>query len=82
MSKNISPDSVRCGRTCPANLGVRSCPVRKLICPVRSSPMLNLMQMHFHLKLYNASQFSIGVKLQIGVKISDHRLIAVLHKKR
>ena len=36
----ISPDSVRSGRTCPANLGVRSCPVRKLICPVRSSPML------------------------------------------
>ena len=36
--KNISPDSVRSGRTCPANLGVRSCPVRKLICPVRSSP--------------------------------------------
>ena len=34
----ISPDSVRSGRTCPANLGVRSCPVRKLICPVRSSP--------------------------------------------
>ena len=25
-----------------ANLGVRSCPVRKLICPVRSSPMANL----------------------------------------
>ena len=38
MSKNISPDSVRSGRTCPANLGVRSCPVRKLICPVRLSP--------------------------------------------
>ena len=33
-----SPDLVRSGRTCPANLGVRSCPVRKLICPVRSSP--------------------------------------------
>ena len=38
MFRNISPDSVRSGRTCPANLGVRSCPVRKLICPVRSSP--------------------------------------------
>ena len=25
--------------TCPANLGVRSCLVRKLICPVRLSPM-------------------------------------------
>ena len=36
--RNRSPDSVRSGRTCPANLGVRSCPVRKLICPVRSSP--------------------------------------------
>ena len=31
--RNRSPDSVR-----SANLGVRSCPVRKLICPVRSSP--------------------------------------------
>ena len=38
MFKNISPDSVRSGRTCPANLGVRSRPVRKLICPVRLSP--------------------------------------------
>ena len=38
MLKSISPDSVRSGKTCPANLGVRSCPVRKLICPVRSSP--------------------------------------------
>ena len=33
MFKNISLDSVRSGRTCPTNLGVRSCPVRKLICP-------------------------------------------------
>ena len=38
MSKYISPDSVRSGRTCLANLCVQSCPVRKLICPVRSSP--------------------------------------------
>ena len=38
MFKNISPDSVRSGRTCPVNLGVPSCPVRKLICPVRLSP--------------------------------------------
>ena len=38
MFKIISPDSVRSGRTCPANLGVRSCSVRKLICPVQSSP--------------------------------------------
>ena len=38
MFKNISPDSVRSVRTCPANLGVQSCPVKKLICPVRSSP--------------------------------------------
>ena len=38
----MSPDSVWSGgRTCPANLGVRSCPVRKLICPVRSSPTLD-----------------------------------------
>ena len=38
MFKNISPDLVRSGRTCPVNLGVHSCPVRKLICPVRLSP--------------------------------------------
>ena len=38
MFKNISQDSVQSDRTCPANLGVRSCPVRKLICPVRLSP--------------------------------------------
>ena len=38
MFENISLDSVRSSRTCPANLGVRSCPVRKLICPVRLSP--------------------------------------------
>ena len=38
ISKNISLDSVRSGRICPANLGVRSCPVRKLICQVRLSP--------------------------------------------
>ena len=38
MFKNISPDLVRSDRICPANLGVRSCPVGKLICPVRLSP--------------------------------------------
>ena len=43
MFEKISPDSVRSGRTCPANLGVRSCPVRKLICPVQSSPT-NMIQ--------------------------------------
>ena len=43
MLKSISPDSVRSGRTCPANLVVRSCPVRKLICPVRLSPILGGM---------------------------------------
>ena len=40
MFKNISPDSVLSGRTCLVNLGVRSCPVRKLMCPVRSSPTI------------------------------------------
>ena len=34
----MSLDLVWSGRTCLANLGVRSCLVRKLICPVRSSP--------------------------------------------
>ena len=40
MFKDISPDSVQSGMTRPANLGVRSCPVKKLICPVRFSPKL------------------------------------------
>ena len=38
MFKDISPGSIRSSRTCPAYLGIRSCPVRKLICPVRLSP--------------------------------------------
>ena len=38
MFKNISLDLVQSGRTCSTNLGVRSCLVRKLICPVQSSP--------------------------------------------
>ena len=36
--RNISLDSVRSGSTCPANLGVQSCPVRKLTFPVQLSP--------------------------------------------
>ena len=38
MFKSIRPDSVLSSRTCLANLGVRSCPVRKLIRPVWSRP--------------------------------------------
>ena len=34
-------DSVRSGRTSPSNL--RCCPVRKFICPVRSSPNLSIL---------------------------------------
>ena len=34
MFKDVSLDFVQSGRTCLANLGVGSCPVRKLICPV------------------------------------------------
>jgi hypothetical protein len=41
MFKSISLDSVWSSRTCLANLGVRSCPVRKLKCPVRSSPRVD-----------------------------------------
>ena len=44
MFKNLSLDSVRSCRTCPAHLGVRSCPVRKSICPVRSSPTLYFLK--------------------------------------
>ena len=42
--RNRSPDSVGSGRTCLANLGVRSCLVRKLICPVQLSPNPNICQ--------------------------------------
>ena len=49
MFKNVSPDLVRSGRTCPANLGVRSCPVKKLICPVRSSPNFTVYAILFEL---------------------------------
>ena len=45
MLKN--PDSVRSGRTCPATLGVQSCPFRKLICPVRLSPRVNTIHTYF-----------------------------------
>ena len=35
---NVSPDSVRFGRTCPANLSFWFCPVRKFVCQVQLSP--------------------------------------------
>ena len=57
MFKNVSPDSVRSGRTCPANLGVRFCPDRKLICPVWSSP--NLEQKCLFM-CFNAHRTHIG----------------------
>ena len=54
MFKNVSPDLVRSGRTCPENLGVWSCPVRKLICPVRLSPNRNTITVsHFFVKRMN-----------------------------
>ena len=59
MSKNINPDSVQSGRTCPANLGVRSCPVRKLICPVRLSPTV--------LNIHTVITYSKGEKFDIEI---------------
>ena len=56
MFKNISPDLVLSGRTCLANLGVRSCPVRKLICPVRLSPT---WQDNAALKITKISNFKL-----------------------
>ena len=44
MLKCICLDSVQSGWTCLANLGFRFCPVRKLICPVQSSPNRYLNQ--------------------------------------
>ena len=52
MFENISPDTVRSGRTCPANLGVRFFLVRKLICPVRSMWMVAPVLYFFFLFLY------------------------------
>ena len=40
VGKNICPDLIRSNKTRPANLGVRSCQVWTLICPVRLSPTL------------------------------------------
>ena len=61
MFKNISPDSVRSGRTCPANLVVRSCPVKKLICPVRLSPRQIVNQLFQALNIQKAFIFCIVV---------------------
>ena len=47
--RNISPDLVWSGRMCPANLGVPSCLVRKLICSVRSSPRVSVVRGKIHI---------------------------------
>ena len=61
-----SPDSVWSGRTCPANLGVLSCPVRKLICPVLSSPSsYELQHSHFAILLCQVPQ---GINMAGSVK--------------
>ena len=57
MFKNISPDTVRSGMTCPANLGVRSCPIRKLICPVRLSPTKRTINWRTNLKKCRGADF-------------------------
>ena len=62
MFKNISPDSVRSGRTCPAKLGVRSCPVRKLICPVQLSPSGQSHTASLFTKL--SASFNFGINLE------------------
>ena len=52
--KNVSLVPVQSVRTCPANFGVRSCPIRKLICPVRFSPtgfkVLEIYNFEHHVK--------------------------------
>ena len=47
MFRNISPDSVRSGKNCLANLGVRSCPVRKLM-PSPVEPYLQQSSLKSH----------------------------------
>ena len=68
--KNISPDSVRSGTAYLANSGVRSCPVRKLICQVQSSPILLLLLPKYGGEwlpsLSIPFPFSDGTKLVVG----------------
>ena len=68
-----SPDLVQSGRTCPANLVVWSCPVRKLIYPVRSSPTF-----------LSLSTNKIALKLQtLWIAPSDlHTVLTLVHKAR
>ena len=54
MFRNICPDSVRSGRTCPANLGVRSCPVRNSY--AQSGRALSRLLLYKH--LYNVTDIS------------------------
>ena len=84
MLKNISPDSVRSGRTCPANLDVRSCPVRKLICPVRSSPTLRLCDSSCLCGKFVADRWCCGQRLTClrgnrGIYRKPHGGIPIVH---
>ena len=61
MSKNISPDSVRSGRTCPANLGVRSCLVRKVL----SSPKIYPSDLPVVYKVRNVYKSDLSVLFKV-----------------
>ena len=66
MFKSISSDSVWSGRTCPANLGVRSCLVRKFICPVWLSLKLKtLIQCFIYLVQIFALSYTCGDFIEI-----------------
>ena len=96
--ENISPDSVRFGRTCPANLAVRSCPVRKLICPVWLSPrFVKIGKKHSPEKILpkliyvhcaagrRAAQtrlWSLNAQFQIGWSLAKMMLIASEHEEK
>ena len=75
MFKNICLDSVWSGRTCLANLDVRSCPVRKLIYLVRLSPNFEISNSKFKLLLLcMVRQLVTKTSAQAGMKIISYAI--------
>ena len=66
--RNVSPDLVRSGRTRPANLGVLSCPVRKLICPVQLSPKSWRLDQFIYASYFRTQFQNSGHSVQRGEK--------------
>ena len=73
MFKNVSPDSVQSGRTCPANLGVGSSPVRKLIYPV----IRHMSNCHekFDCAAYGTESLFSFVFFRFVIRLVDHDIL-------